>query len=67
MTPGLNRPSTRFGSYNEPIRALAVISASILITETLVMLGLEAFAGISSAWRIVLDPLLLVATLSPVL
>lgn len=66
-TPGLNRPSARFGSYREPIRVLAVISASIFITETLVMLGLEAFAGISPAWRIALDPLLLVATLSPVL
>lgn len=59
--------STRLGAYREPLRTLAVISLSILITETMVMLALETFAGLSAPWRIIIDPLLLVATLSPIL
>lgn len=66
-TPALKKHPEKRGAYTEPRRALAVIALSIIITEILVMLGLEAFPGLSAAWRIILDPLLLVATLSPVL
>lgn len=66
-TPALKKHSDKRGAYTEPRRVLAVIALSIVITELIVMLGLEAFPGLSTAWRIIADPLLLVATLSPIL
>lgn len=55
------------GVYTKPGRMLAVIALSIIIAEMVIMVGFELFPGLPVMWLIIVDPLILVATLLPIL